>query len=80
MELQVTNSPFNQEQVELLNRLLPTLTETQRIWLNGYLAALQGSAVVTASDAAPIAPLATLAANAAGNLQRGDRTLRITDG
>ncbi|NOU71911.1 assimilatory sulfite reductase (NADPH) flavoprotein subunit [Paenibacillus sp. LMG 31458] len=61
MVLQVTNSPFNQEQVELLNRLLPTLTETQRIWLNGYLAALQGSAVVTASGAAP---LATLAANA----------------
>ncbi|KRE34162.1 assimilatory sulfite reductase (NADPH) flavoprotein subunit [Paenibacillus sp. Soil724D2] len=64
MVLQVTNSPFNQEQVELLNRLLPTLTESQRIWLNGYLAALQGSAVVTTSGAAPVAPLATLAANA----------------
>lgn len=64
MVLQVTNSPFNQEQVELLNRLLPTLTESQRIWLNGYLAALQGSAVVTASGAAPVAPLATLATNA----------------
>src|SRR4051794_17930936 len=33
------NSPFNQEQAELLNRLLPTLTESQRIWLGGYLAA-----------------------------------------
>lgn len=33
------NSPFNQEQAELLNRLLPTLTESQRIWLSGYLAA-----------------------------------------
>ncbi|MCY9668401.1 assimilatory sulfite reductase (NADPH) flavoprotein subunit [Paenibacillus alginolyticus] len=64
MVLQVTNSPFNQEQVELLNRLLPTLTETQRIWLNGYLAAIQGSAVVTTSSAVPVAPLATLAANA----------------
>ncbi|WP_261301430.1 assimilatory sulfite reductase (NADPH) flavoprotein subunit [Paenibacillus andongensis] len=64
MVLQVTNSPFNQEQVELLNRLLPTLTETQRIWLNGYLAAIQGSAVVTTSGAAPAAPLATLAVNA----------------
>lgn len=39
--LQVTNSPFGQEQVELLNRLLPTLTEGQKIWLSGYLAALQ---------------------------------------
>ncbi|TMV49161.1 assimilatory sulfite reductase (NADPH) flavoprotein subunit [Paenibacillus mesophilus] len=45
MELQVTNSPFNQEQVELLNRLLPTLTGTQRIWLGGYLAAVGGAAV-----------------------------------
>jgi sulfite reductase (NADPH) flavoprotein alpha-component len=64
LELQVTNSPFNQEQVELLNRLLPTLTETQRIWLNGYLSALQGSAAMTTSGAAPLASLTTLAANA----------------
>ncbi len=42
MQLQEMNSPFNKEQVELLNRLLPTLTETQRIWLSGYLTALQG--------------------------------------
>ncbi|TFE23787.1 assimilatory sulfite reductase (NADPH) flavoprotein subunit [Cohnella luojiensis] len=38
--LQVTNSPFQQDQVELLNRLLPTLTEGQKIWLSGYLSAL----------------------------------------
>jgi sulfite reductase (NADPH) flavoprotein alpha-component len=41
LQLQVLNSPFNQEQVELLNRLLPTLTESQKIWLNGYLTACQ---------------------------------------
>ncbi|WP_308722020.1 assimilatory sulfite reductase (NADPH) flavoprotein subunit [Paenibacillus polysaccharolyticus] len=41
MELQVTNSPFNQEQVELLNRLIPTLTDGQRLWLGGYIAAYQ---------------------------------------
>lgn len=35
------NSPFNEEQVELLNKLLPILTETQQIWLGGYLSALQ---------------------------------------
>ncbi len=35
------NSPFNQEQVELLNQLLPILTETQQIWLGGYLSARQ---------------------------------------
>lgn len=43
VELQVTNSPFNQEQVELLNRLLPTLTDGQRAWLSGYIAAQQGN-------------------------------------
>jgi sulfite reductase (NADPH) flavoprotein alpha-component len=60
VELQVTNSPFNQEQAELLNRLLPTLTEAQRIWLTGYLTALHGAATASVSGAVP---LATLAAN-----------------
>lgn len=52
MELQVTNSPFSQEQVELLNRLLPGLTDSQRIWLSGYLTALQGAG--SAAGAAPV--------------------------
>lgn len=39
MELKVTNSPFTEEQVELLNRLLPTLNETQKVWLTGYFTA-----------------------------------------
>lgn len=67
MQFQVTNSPFNQEQAELLNRLLPQLTETQQIWLSGYLTALNSSAAsVTASanvqsvptDAVPLAAIA----------------------
>ncbi|AZK47442.1 assimilatory sulfite reductase (NADPH) flavoprotein subunit [Paenibacillus lentus] len=49
MELQVSNSPFSQEQAELLNRLLPTLSANQRIWLSGYLTALQGTGAVTAA-------------------------------
>ncbi|WP_342440419.1 assimilatory sulfite reductase (NADPH) flavoprotein subunit [Paenibacillus sp. FSL L8-0436] len=51
MQLQVTNSPFNENQVELLNRLLPTLTETQQIWLGGYLSALslQGNAAAVST-------------------------------
>lgn len=53
LELQVTNSPFNQEQVELLNRLLPTLTEAQRTWLCGYITALQGTAAGVTSAPAP---------------------------
>ncbi|MFC9542212.1 assimilatory sulfite reductase (NADPH) flavoprotein subunit [Lysinibacillus sp. NPDC056959] len=39
MKLQVVNSPFNEEQVKLLNELLPKLTAEQRIWLNGFLSA-----------------------------------------
>lgn len=53
LELQVMNSPFNQEQVELLNRLLPTLTESQRTWLSGFIAALQGTEAAAAVAAAP---------------------------
>lgn len=43
LELLTTNSPFNQEQAELLNRLLPSLTDTQRTWLSGYLTALNAA-------------------------------------
>ncbi|TWG70766.1 assimilatory sulfite reductase (NADPH) flavoprotein subunit [Bacillus subtilis] len=53
MQLQVMNSPFNQEQAELLNRLLPTLTESQKIWLSGYLSAQSVSAQETAGAPAP---------------------------
>ncbi|MFY0758204.1 assimilatory sulfite reductase (NADPH) flavoprotein subunit [Metabacillus dongyingensis] len=48
MQLQVTNSPFSQEQAELLNRILPTLSETQKIWLTGYLTAAQSQSLQTA--------------------------------
>ncbi|MFX3632848.1 MAG: assimilatory sulfite reductase (NADPH) flavoprotein subunit [Candidatus Pristimantibacillus sp.] len=62
MQLQVTNSPFNQEQVELLNRLLPSLTETQQIWISGYLSALSRSALTGAEQhAAATAELGTVA-------------------
>jgi len=43
LQLQVLNSPFTQEQVELLNRLLPTLSEAQKVWLSGFLAGSQYS-------------------------------------
>ncbi|MGG4112641.1 assimilatory sulfite reductase (NADPH) flavoprotein subunit [Bacillus subtilis] len=59
MQLQVMNSPFNQEQAELLNRLLPTLTESQKIWLSGYLSAQS----VSAQEAAG-APAAAVSAEA----------------
>lgn len=65
MELRVTNSPFTEEQAELLNRLLPTLTEGQRIWLGGYLAA-QGFASASAAGTVTVssAPAAALPAAA----------------
>ncbi|MBY0115510.1 assimilatory sulfite reductase (NADPH) flavoprotein subunit [Paenibacillus sp. FSL H8-0317] len=66
MELQVTNSPFNQEQVELLNRLIPTLTDGQRTWLSGYIAAIQASATIAAPanlvQAAPATGIAPVSA------------------
>lgn len=40
MALQVMNSPFDKQQVDLLNKLLTNLSSTQRIWLTGYLSAI----------------------------------------
>lgn len=62
LQLHVLNSPFSQEQAELLNQLLPTLTEQQKIWLTGYLSAqatLAGSEAVAPapSAAAPVQPV-----------------------
>lgn len=53
MQLQVINSPFNQEQTELLNKVLPSLTEEQKTWLSGYLAASQSASAGTAAVEAP---------------------------
>jgi sulfite reductase (NADPH) flavoprotein alpha-component len=55
LQLQVSNSPFNQEQVELLNRILPQITEGQRIWLSGYLTGLQSTAISLTSSTEPFA-------------------------
>ncbi|MFD9625539.1 assimilatory sulfite reductase (NADPH) flavoprotein subunit [Peribacillus muralis] len=56
MQLQVSNSPFNHEQAELLNNLLPSLTENQKVWLSGYLAA---SLSVSNPDTASVSVVAT---------------------
>lgn len=50
MQLQTMNSPFDQEQVELINRLLPMLTDNQKIWLNGYLAGTQSAGTVAVQE------------------------------
>ncbi|MFD2926145.1 assimilatory sulfite reductase (NADPH) flavoprotein subunit [Halobacillus naozhouensis] len=48
MQFQVMNSPFKQEQADLLNQVLPSMTESQKIWLSGYLASSQAASTVTA--------------------------------
>lgn len=68
MQLQVKNSPFNEEQVVLLNQLLPGIDEKQQIWLSGYLTALNGFNTSTAgiglsepiSAVAPVVKEATI--------------------
>ncbi|MGE6632268.1 assimilatory sulfite reductase (NADPH) flavoprotein subunit [Bacillus sp. NPDC077027] len=63
MQLHVLNSPFSQEQAEQLNQLLPTLTDQQKVWLSGYLAATQATvlnpntSVQASSTAAPEQPV-----------------------
>lgn len=52
MTLQTTNSPFNEEQVTLLNQLLPTLSAEQKLWLSGYIAAAQASSAPAAAPSA----------------------------
>jgi len=59
--LQVTNSPFSQEQAELLNRVLPTLSDAQKIWLSGFLAA-HSHALLSAPQGGPALPAGTSAA------------------
>ncbi|SIR97615.1 sulfite reductase (NADPH) alpha subunit [Peribacillus simplex] len=51
MQLQVSNSPFKHEQAELLNSLLPSLTETQKVWLSGYLTASLSVSNMSSADA-----------------------------
>lgn len=58
LQLQVNNSPFNQEQVDLLNRLLPSLADSQKIWLSGFLAATASAQAVSAAPAAAPQPSA----------------------
>ncbi|MGH2928932.1 MAG: sulfite reductase [NADPH] flavoprotein alpha-component, partial [Solirubrobacteraceae bacterium] len=74
MTLLTTNSPFTDEQADLLNRLIPILDPHQVLWLNGYLAGVAAGAF-TASPAAartsapPAAPAAAgaTAAESAGS-------------
>ncbi len=51
LNLSATNSPFNDEQAQLINQALSTLSNDQKLWLSGYLTAnMQGG---TAEAPAP---------------------------
>lgn len=41
LTLNLHNSPFSEAQTKLINELYPTLTDYQKVWLNGYLSAIQ---------------------------------------
>ncbi|RHW33256.1 assimilatory sulfite reductase (NADPH) flavoprotein subunit [Lysinibacillus yapensis] len=62
MKLEVTNSPFSEQQVKQLNEVLATLTFNQKIWLTGYLTA--NASVQTAAVEPPKENVAV-----AGNVQ-----------
>ncbi|MER2000441.1 MAG: flavodoxin domain-containing protein, partial [Lysinibacillus sp.] len=64
MTLNHSNSPFTEAQTKLINELYPTLTDYQKIWLSGYLSAVQqygvtnqGLEVAASEQAQPIAVL-----------------------
>ena len=63
--LQVDNSPFRPDQVELLGRLLPTLTPDQGVWLSGYLAGVQAGAAPETQATAALSEGAAAAATEA---------------
>jgi sulfite reductase (NADPH) flavoprotein alpha-component len=84
LSLHVQNSPFTQQQVDLLNQLLPSLTESQRHWLSGYLAALgtAGTAIASEPSAAaqPAAASQPAAAVPAGQADDGSREVTVLYG
>ena len=75
MTLQVINSPFTEQQVKLLNELIPNLTEQQKAWLTGYLTAVSSVSVEVAVQEQETAPVTTkditiLFASQTGNSQK----------
>lgn len=80
VELQVTNSPFNQEQVELLNRLIPTLNDGQKTWLSGYLTAIQGTAALTAGVAQVQQPVTSASVTTPANTPAVSREVTVLFG
>jgi len=84
LQLQVTNSPFTTEQAELINKLLPTLTEAQTNWLSGYLsfyrAGNTGSAVSELAVSQAVSVPEAITVPAAPAVTQGPRDATILFG
>jgi len=50
MQLNQDNTPFDEQQLALINQLLPTLTSEQQYWLSGYLLNPNAATAEKASD------------------------------
>lgn len=74
MTLQVINSPFTEQQVKILNELLPNLTSQQKIWLTGYLTAASAEGPAAVQEPAQVAQqtkeITILFASQTGNSQK----------
>ena len=71
----VDNSPFNQQQAEVLERLLATLSPDQMIWLSGYLAGLRGGAAGAGTPAPPVSSAGAAAGTPAAAAIERDVTI-----
>src|SRR5215207_5394379 len=65
-------APFAEEEIELLNQVVGTASNTQRAWLAGFLAGLEASATAAQPAAAPqpAEPLTILYATESGNAEK----------
>ncbi len=76
----VDNSPFSQQQAEVLNQLLATLSPDQMIWLSGYLAGVRNVAVGGGSLGPAAVPSASAAAAAEPSAAGIERDVTILFG
>ncbi|TVP84729.1 MAG: assimilatory sulfite reductase (NADPH) flavoprotein subunit [Alkalicoccus sp.] len=77
MQLQTTNSPFNEKQAELLNQLLDTLNDSQKNWLSGYLAFSQETASASAAATVEAPAPAEAQAEVSGKTEKREITILI---
>jgi sulfite reductase (NADPH) flavoprotein alpha-component len=74
LTLQVINSPFTEQQVKILNELIPNLTMQQKIWLTGYLTAASTEGPAAVQKPVPVAQqtkeITILFASQTGNSQK----------